>query len=164
MNAKLQKLLSDIAKCAGLTVDFPDGAPIRISGYPDDDAPFVLISVDQPDSELIYDILKNIGLVLVQGREFWDKNLPRYLNRPYESEFAGDATYKTRRVLRLTLNSNWRAEFWALAAYCQLGCPKEFSDFFQRHPKKMLWLPLIMYGLLKARLVKALSQCLKPAS
>ena len=164
MTAKLRKLLSDIAKCAGLTVDFPDGEPIRISGYPDDDAPFVLISVDQPDSELIYDILKNIGLVLVQGPEFWNKNFPRYLNRPYESEFAGDVAYRTRRVLRRKLNSKWRAELWALAAYGQLGCPNEFSDFFQRHPKKMLWMPLILYGSLKARLVKALSQSLKPIS
>jgi len=54
MNPKIQNLLSDLAKCARLTVEFPEGAPIRISGYQDAAPPFFLIHTDQPDSELIF--------------------------------------------------------------------------------------------------------------
>ncbi len=57
MNASIQTILSGLAKCAKLTIEFPDGAPVRISGFQSGDSPFILISADQPDSELIFAIL-----------------------------------------------------------------------------------------------------------
>jgi hypothetical protein len=143
MNANIQKLLLGIAKCAGLTLVFPDGAPIRISGYQDAAAPFFLISADQPDSELIFAILQKIGLVPAQANGFWAGKFAWYINRPYENETAGEVAYKTRRTLKQKLNREWRAGLWALCAYVQLGCPNEFQDFLKRHPEKLKLMPLV---------------------
>src|SRR5208283_2874212 len=97
MNAELQTFLSGMAKCAGLTIEFPDGAPVRISGFQDGDPPFILIPADQPDSELIFAILQKIGRVPVQSVPL---HFPWFINRPYENEFAGEVAYRTRRTVR----------------------------------------------------------------
>jgi hypothetical protein len=166
MNAKIQNLLSDIAKCVRLSLEFPDGAPIRISGYQDADAPFFLISVDQPDSELIFAILQKIGRVPVQVQieNFWSRNLPWFINRPYENEAAGEVAFKARRLLRQQLNREWRAGLWALCAYVQLGCPNEFRDFLQRHPEKLKYIPLVCYVTIKNRIGNFFSKLVRPQS
>jgi len=164
MNANLRKLLSDLAKKAGLTLEFPDGAPIRISGFQDADSPFFLISTEQPDSELIFAILQKIGLVPAQGASFWTGKYPWYINRAYENETAGQTAYITRRILRQKLNSEWRASLWALCAYVQIGCPKEFRDFLECHPEKLKFIPLISFVTLKARIGNFFRRLFHPKS
>jgi hypothetical protein len=158
MNAKIQTFLSGLAKCAGLTIEFPDGAPVRISGFQDGDSPFTLISADQPDSELIFAILQKIGLIPIQSDNFWPRHFPWFLNRPYENESVGTGAYKIRRTMRQKLNSEWRAGLWALCAYPQIGCPNEFRDYLKRHPEKMILMPLVWLGTLKARLTGVFSK------
>ena len=70
MNAKTQQLLSGIAQCAGLTLEFPNDAPVRISGFQHDDSPFVLISTEQPDSELIFALLQEHRSCFDPERDF----------------------------------------------------------------------------------------------
>jgi hypothetical protein len=164
MDAKLQKLLSDLGKCVGLTLDFPDGAPIRISGYQNADEPFFLISVDRPDSELIFAILQKIGLVPVQGESFWAGKFPWYINRSYENETVGDIAYKTRRALKQNLNREWRAGLWAMCVYTQVGCPNEFLDFLQRHPEKLKLMPLVFIFTLKYRIGNFFRKLVRPKS
>jgi hypothetical protein len=151
MNTDTQKLLSGIAKCAGLTIEFPDGAPVRISGFQDDYSPSVLITIDQPDSELIFAILQKIGLVPVQSKPL---HFPWLFNRPYKSEFAGEVAYRTRRTVRHNLNLEWRTGLWALCAYTQIGCPNELRDFLKRHPEKMKLMVLVWFVILRVRLVR----------
>jgi hypothetical protein len=141
-----------MAKCAGLTIEFPDAAPIRISGYPDDDPPFVLIAADQPDSELIFAILQKIGLVPVQNAPF---HFPWFLNRPYENERVGETAYKTRRTVRQKFKRGWRAGLWTMFVYSQLPCQNEFRDFLKRHPEKMILMPVVWFCILKIRLAKS---------
>jgi hypothetical protein len=150
MNANTQKLLSGMAKSAGLTVEFPDNAPIRISGFQDGDCPLVLISTDQPDSELIFAILQNIGFALVPDHTFWPRHFPWYLNRIYEYEFAGDVVYKARRAMRRICNREWRARLWALCTYGWMNRPAEFQDFMKRHPEKWNLIPLVAIGMLSS--------------
>jgi hypothetical protein len=152
MNAELKTFLSGMAKCADLTIEFPDGAPIRISGYHDGDSPFFLINTDQPDSELIFTILQKIGLVPVHSDNYWSNHLPSYLNHPYENEFAGEVVYKTRRAVRQKLNTKWRAGLWALCAYVQIPCAAQFVQFLKRHPEKMILMPLVWYGIQKTQI------------
>jgi hypothetical protein len=153
MNPATQKLLSGIAQCAGLTLEFPDGAPVRISGFQDGDTPFFLISADQPDSELIFAILQKIALVPVQSKPL---PFPWLFNRPYANEFAGEVVYRTRRTVRHSLNLEWRTGLWALCAYTQMGCTNELRDFLQRHPEKTKLMLLVWFVILKARLVRFL--------
>jgi len=150
MNANTQKLLSGMAKSARLTVEFPDNAPIRISGFPDGDCPFVLISTDQPDSELIFAILRNIGFALVPNDTFWPRHVPWYLNRPYEYEPAGEIAYRALRALQRKCNREWRARLWALCTYGWMNCPVEFQDFMKRHPEKWKLIPLVAIAMLIA--------------
>ena len=152
MNANVQKLLSGIARSIGLTLEFPDGQPVRIFGFQDAATPFFLISTDQPDSELIFAMLQKIGLVPAQGASFWTGRYPWYIYRSYENETAGEIVYKSRRSLKQLLNREWRAGLWALFAYVQLGCPNEFRDFLQRHPEKLKLMPVVFFATLKARI------------
>lgn len=161
MNAELQTFLSGMAKCAGLTIEFPDGAPIRISGYQDGDSPFFLISADQPDSELFFTILQKIGLVPVQSDNFWPDHFPWFLNRAYENEFAGEITYKTRRTVRIKLNREQRADLWALCVYAQIPRAAQFVQFLKRHPEKRKLMPFAWYVSLKAPFPNKLSTCFR---
>jgi hypothetical protein len=144
MNAQIQKVLSGLAQCAGLTIEFPDGAHIRISGFQDEPT-FVLISSDQSDSELIFAILQKIGTVAAGSRDF---PLPWFLNRPYEIEFAGEVTYKTRRKIRQKFNPEKRADLWALCAYSECGWLSELRDYLKQHPEKIKMTPFILCALI----------------
>jgi hypothetical protein len=148
---KIQELLTGIAKHVGLTLEFPNDEPVRISGFQGGGSPFYLIKADQPDSELIYAILLKIGLVPVQNKPL---QFPWYVNRPYENEQAGEIAYKSRRTLRQKLNPEWRAGLWALCAYQMIGCPREFRDFLERHPEKWKLMLLVFFGVLKTRIVR----------
>jgi len=158
MNYKIQTLLSGIAKGVGLNLEFSDGASVRISGFQDDETPFILISADQPDSELIFAILQKIGLVPARGQVGY---VPWFANLPYENEVVGEIAYKTRRTARQKFNSKWHADLWALCAYPLIGCPKEFFEFLKRHPEKIKWMLLVMpfalFGVLKTRWVRLFS-------
>jgi hypothetical protein len=49
----------------------------------------------------------------------------------------GDATYKTRRLLRLKLSRKWQAALWALCAYRKIGYPDDLKAFLKQHPEKL---------------------------
>jgi hypothetical protein len=147
MNSDIQQFLSNLAGCGGLTITSPEGSPISISGYPDGEPRFVI--ADQPDSELIFAILKNIGLVAPVTQE---PRIPWYLNRPYEIEPVGEFAYKTRRALRQKFNSQWQAGFWALYVYSLLPCQNEFLHFLKQHPRKLILMPVVLLTTLKFRL------------
>lgn len=151
MNANVQKLLSGLAKQVGLTLEFPTGEPVRISGFQEGDPPFFLISPDQPDSELIFAILQKIGLVPVRSTPL---RFPSFVNRPYENERAGEIAYRTRRTVRQQFNTEQRANLWALCAYFQIGCPNELLEFLERHPEKFILMPLVLLGVIKTRMVR----------
>ncbi len=161
MNPNTRKCFSDLAQFGGLTIEFPDGAPVRISGFRDGDSPVVLIRTDQPDSELIFAILQNIGFAFVPSETFWPRYFPWYVNRPYQYEFAGEIAYRTRRALRRKCNREWRAGLWALCAYALIGCPSEFRDYLKRHPEKLKLMPLVLYGTLKTRFVRFIHIAIK---
>jgi len=161
MKAELQKFLSGLAKCANLTVEFPDNAPIRISGFNDGDEPFVLINADQPESELIFAILQKIGLVPVQNDNFWPEHFPWFLNRAYENEFAGEVAHKTRRTLRQMLPPERRADLWALYIYAQIPCDAQFVQFLKRHPEKKKFMPFVWYAILKTQVPDKFSTCIR---
>jgi len=154
MNANIKKLLTDLAEQAGLTLEFPNGEPVRISGFQDGDSPCFLINTDQPDSELIFNILEKIGLVPVQKTPITP---PWFVNRPYENERIGEVAYKSRRAIRQKLNTEWRAGLWAMCAFVNLGCLVELDDYLDRHPKKWLLISLIMLAMLKTLVVKFIS-------
>jgi hypothetical protein len=147
LNDQTKKLLSDLAKSAGLEINFADGAFICISGFRYGESPFVLINLDQPDCDLIFAILQKIGLVASKDKFF---SLPWFLNRPYENEFAGEIAYKSRRVMRQQYNLEWRASLWALTAYPHIPCNNDFSKFLRRHPEKWRLMPLVWYGYQKS--------------
>jgi len=149
MNADLQNFLSGMAKCAGLTIEYPEGSPISLCGYPDDETRFV--NAGQPDSELIFAILQNIGLAASVTQEF---RFPRYLNRLFENERIGQLAYKVRRTLRQKFNLRWRADLWALYVYSLLPCQNEFQDFLGRHPEKKILMPIVYLTNLKSRLLR----------
>ena len=153
MNEKTMKLLSGVAKCAGLEIESPDDASIRISGFQHGDTSVVFISTKQPDSDLIFNILQKIGQVATHPDNS-PLPFPWYINRPYENESAGEVVYKTRRILQQKLNLEWRANLWALCAYRQIGCPHEFKDFLTRHPEKLKLMLLLLLGEFKTWLVR----------
>jgi hypothetical protein len=155
MNAQTQKSLSNLAKGVGLTIDFSDCAPVRISGDEIGESDSILVNADQPDSELIFAILQQIGSVPMRSKRL---HIPWYVNRPYENEFAGEVAFRTRRVLRHKYNTEWRASLWALCAYPMIGCPNEFQEFLKRHPEKWKFMPAIILASLKIRLVRFFSK------
>jgi hypothetical protein len=161
MNDELKSFVSGLAEHVGLTIEFPDGGPIRISGYQDDDPPFVLISVDQPESELIFAILQKIGLASVNEGNFWEKHLPWFLNRPYENETAGDVAYKIARTMKQKFNKENRADRWALLIYAQIPRAAEFVHFLKRHPEKMKLMPFVWFAFVKSQASGKVSTCFR---
>jgi len=159
MNGELKTFFSGLAKCAGLTIEFSDGAPIRISGYQDGDSPFILISVDQPDCDLIFTILQKIGLVPAQSNNFWSGHFPWFLNRAYENEIAGEIAYKSRWAMLQIFNKERRADLCALIIYSQIPCTVQFTQFLKRHPEKMKLMPLVWYGIIKSPMPRKFLTC-----
>ncbi len=155
MDVKTQKILSDLAKGAGLSVEFPAGQPIRILSQSDQ---VDCIDLQQPVSEQIYAVLQRIGWVAVQSKSRSPFAFPWYLNRAYEWEPAGDVVYKTRRVLRQKLNLVWHSHLWALCTFAILPCRREFRDFLYRNPGKLTLRPIVFYGFLKIRLARFLGR------
>ncbi|MCX6896219.1 MAG: hypothetical protein NTZ16_12120 [Verrucomicrobia bacterium] len=152
MNIRTQTVLSGIAGKSGLAIHYSD--VVRISGF--QDAPdSIEIGMEQPDSEIIHAILQAIGRAQVTGMPF---KYPWYVNRPYENQTAGDIVYKTRRMLRIKCDRKWRADLWALCAFPMLGCRNEFKDFLERHPKKLILMPLVILAFLKQRLGRFLKK------
>ena len=160
MNQERKKFLNDLAKSGDLRIEFPDGAPIRISGFRHGNGPMMLVNPDQPDSELIFDILQKIGLVATHI-DSQPINFPRFLDRPYENERAGEISYKARRVVRQKFNANRRAELWALCAYSQLPFPLDFYFFAYRHPERVPDIFLVWGGSVKAKLTALFTSPLK---
>jgi len=150
-----------MARCAKLTLEFPDGAPVRISGYRDDDSPFVLISADQPDSELIFAILQKIGLVVADEKKSEMFRYTWFVNRPYENKFVGEAAYKIRRTIRQTFTREHRADLWALCIYVQMPCSAQLVQFLRRHPEEMKLMPFIWYVTLKAPITGRFLTCFR---
>ena len=130
MNPKTQELLKAIAMGSGFTIEFPDGAPIRLSGFPNGQVKYV--NPDQPESDLVFAVLHTIGSEL-------DLPLPMpwFLNRPYENERVGDAAYKIKRAQQIKRNKKWRADIWALLAYSKTIRYDLLSAFLIRHPDKL---------------------------
>jgi hypothetical protein len=161
MDDELKNFLSGLAKHTGLTIEFPDGEPIRISGYQDDDPPFVLISVDQPEYELIFAILQKIGLASVNENNFWAKHLPWFLNRSYENVAVGDVAYKMARTIKQKFNKENRADRWALLIYAQIPRAAEFAQFLKRHPEKMKLMPFVWFACVKSQAPGKVSTCFR---
>lgn len=145
MKTQNQTVLVGLAKCAGLTIEFPENAPIRVSGFPNEDS-CTLIDAGQAESELLFAVLQKIGIVAAGNREI---PLPWFINRPYENQFAGEVTYVTRRTLRRILSPEKRADLWALCTYCECGWLCEFHDFLKRHPERLKMMPYVWCGLVK---------------
>jgi hypothetical protein len=78
---------------------------------------------------------------------------PFYLNIPYENQKVAEIAYLTKRVLRQQFGREWQADGWALTAYILLGFSTDFTDFLIRHPRKILFLPLVFYALLRLFIV-----------
>lgn len=144
MNTQIQKVLCGLAQCAGLTIEFSEGAHIRIYGFKNE-PPFILISPDQSDSDLIFAILQKIGTIAAGSRDF---PLPGFLNRPYEIEFAGEVAYKTRRSIRQRFSPEKRADLWALCTFSECGWLSELRDYLKQHPEKLKMMPFILYSLM----------------
>jgi hypothetical protein len=154
MNARTENLLTDLAKQAGLTLEFPTGEPIRLSGFGDAESPFFEFDRNQPNSDLIFNILEKIGLVPTRITPI---RMPWFINRPYQNEQIGEIAYRSRRTIRQMCNQEWRARLWAMCAFVQVAPFTEQNDFLNRHPKYWLCIPLIMCGMLKALVVKIIS-------
>lgn len=149
MNPKTQELLKGIAKGGGFTIEFPDGAPIRILGFLDGQPR--LINSDQPESDLVFAFLHAIALEVRLPLP-----MPSFLNRPYENERAGEIAYVSRRIMRQKLNNQWRASVWTMCAYIQTGRLDLLTNFLWRHPGKCPHFFLAWFGTSKARLLQIL--------
>ena len=150
MNPRTQELLTGIAKGGGFTIEFPDGAPIRISGFQDEQPRDV--KPDQPDSDLVFAVLHTIALEVRLPLP-----MPLFLNRPYENERVGEIAYVSRRIMRQKLNDQWRADIWTMSAYINTGRLDLLSDFLRRHPERFLLFFLAWIGTLIAHLRKILN-------
>lgn len=151
MNARIENILTGLAKQAELTLEFSTAEPIRLSGFRGEEASSFEFDPNQPNSELIFNILEKIGLVPVQENPI---KMPWFVNRPYENERAGEIAYKTCRTIRQKFNPDWRAKIWAMCAFVQVASYSELNDFLIRHPRMWLLIPLVMYGMLKAMVIK----------
>jgi len=99
--------------------------------------PVATVHLDHPQHEVIFGILYEIGYFNLRFRNPRPLRLPWFIDRPYENEILGEATYKTRRALRRICGEAWRADLWALCAYCAIGCPDDFKAFLNQHPEKL---------------------------
>ena|ERR1035438_2309122 len=150
MNPKTQELLKGIAKGGGFTIEFPDGAPIRISRFPDGQPQYV--NPDQPESDLVFAVLHTIALEV-----HLPLPMPSFLNRPYENERVGEIAYVSQRIMRQKLNNQWRAGVWTMCAYIQTGRLDLLINFLWRHPEECPHFLLAWIGTLNARLLQILS-------
>jgi len=73
---------------------------------------------------------------------------------------VGECAYKVRRGLRRYCGKEWQADFWAIYAYSQIGCPDDFKDFLKRHPEKTKFIWFLMLGVWKTRLINAVRNLL----
>jgi hypothetical protein len=146
--------LTGLAEQAGLTLEFPTGEPIRLSGFRDGDSPFFEFDPNQPDSNLILNILQKVGLVPMRETPV---HLPWFIDRPYENERVGEIAHKSRRAIRQKYNLEMRARLWAMCAFFQIASYPEMNDFLERNPKYWLLIPIIVYAMLKTLFVKILS-------
>jgi hypothetical protein len=154
MNPKLEKLLCDLAGENGGELKFATGLPVRFCGCQDTESPIALINSDQPQSELIFTILHEIGHNYLHCKRQYRLPIPWFLNRPYENDFLGESAYKLRRALRRFCGQEWQADIWALFAYSLIGCPDDLKDFLNRHPKKITLMFFVIPALWKTRLIR----------
>ena len=159
MNPQFKNWLSEFAECTGATVEFPDAMPVLVTGREDGQPCSLTVTLDQPESDLIFNILCAIGHFAFLNGNPRPWPLPWWLNRPYENETLGDLAYKAKRALRWNLNPKWQTELWAMGVYCQLPLPQQLASFFKRHPekKKLLW--LFWYGALVSPSVQKFQTC-----
>lgn len=162
MKPEIQKKLCEVARIAGTELHFAEGMPVRFYGCQHTDSPIAVINSELPDSEQIFTILHEIGHCVLHYKKDHKLPIPSFINRPYENELLSDAAYKTKRMLRQKLNSEWQADCWALCAFLQLGAREEFQDFLRRHPEKVKLVLVAIPGIWKARLVKALKKLMSP--
>jgi len=144
MNAELLKKMVAWAGQFGLKLEITNDHLVLSPDGQDSQPPAAVISLDQPQHEVIFRFLFEIGYFELHVRHPYQLRMPWFINRPFENETLGDATYKTRRLLRLKFGHKWQAALWALFAYPKIGCPHDLKDFIQQHPEKFpLWLLVI---------------------
>jgi len=137
MNAELLKKMAAWAGQLGLKLEITTDHLVLSPDGQDSPSPVALISLDQPQHEVIFSFLFEIGHFELHVRHPYQLRMPWFINRPFENEILGDATYKTRRLLRLKFGHKWQADFWALCAYRKIGCPDDLKAFLMQHPEKL---------------------------
>ena len=162
MNPRTQELLCRIANESNGELKFDPGLPIRLADSQDSGHTVAFFDVNLPDSELIYRILHAVRLHHVNLRPPKPLPMPFFVNRPYETEFAGEVAYKTRRALRRFCSKEWQADLWACCAYYELGCPQEFKAFLAEHPEKAKFMWFFKPAVWKIRLLTGFQKLLHP--
>jgi len=101
------------------------------------DVPVTVIHLNQPQSELIFTILHEIGHWVLHSKYACPLQMPWYVNRPYENETVADIAYKAKRALRQKYGKEWQADLWALIAFQMVGTKDDIKAFLIQHPEKI---------------------------
>jgi hypothetical protein len=138
LNAEIQRILFALAEENGLRSETADDTLLLFSSGQYSEPPVAVIHLDQPQHEVIFAFLHEIGHFAPRIKNPRPLRMPWFINRSYENERLGEAVYKTRRALRQILNKEWQADAWALCVYSQIRCPDDLKAFLKQHPKKRL--------------------------
>jgi len=158
LKPEIQDKLTGIAKSVGLELEFVEGLPVRFYGCQHVEVPLAVINSDQPQCEQIFTILHEIAHYELHCKRAFTIKTPFFLNVAYENQKAAEIAYTTKRMLRQKFGREWQADGWALTAYSLLGFPKDLADFLERHPRKILFMPLVLPILLRLIIVSRFKQ------
>lgn len=154
MNPEILKRLMALSEHLGMKVEMAKDMPKLFCGCQHPDAPVAVINLDQPQPEVIFTFLHELGHFVLHYKNPRPQNTHWLVNRPYENELMADIAYKTRRTLRQKFTKEWMADLWALSAFAVIGLPDDLKTFLKAHPEKCGLFCLVMMGHVKVRIGK----------
>jgi hypothetical protein len=162
MNAEIQKKLVSLAEEDGLKIETANDKLVLFSANQHSEAPVAVIDLNQPQHDVIFTLLHEIGYFKLHFKNPRPLRMPWFINRPYENELLGETAYKTRRALRLKVSKERQADLWALCAYRLIGCPDDLKTFLKQHPEKLPLFLVAVAGHVKTRIEKFIRTLFHP--
>jgi hypothetical protein len=138
MDQRVEKILQDLAKQKGVSLNFVEGLPAKVPGFAqrDHDCRAIAIDANLPQHELIFTTLHEIAHFVLHLDKPYEPKFPCWIDRPYKSKFLAEVFYKTKRTLRRRFGWEWQADLWAFMAFPMVGTRDDLEAFFKDHPEK----------------------------
>jgi len=143
-----------LAAEVGVTIETPKDTLLLFCGCQHSEPPVAVIPLDQPQHDVIFTFLREISHFTPQFKNPRPLRMPWFINRPYENEILGEATYKTRRVLRRKCGEAWHADLWAMTAFPLVGTKDDLKAFLEHHPEKRILYSFALVGHVTAGMQK----------